>query len=99
MQKSTLSPTSTPSGSRPARTINRKTAAPSAPILATSNSTRPVLVFVAETTHAAFHRFERTPDGVQRKRRDYMSIGQAGPSSHEAQSPGARRSTCQREKP
>lgn len=36
-------------------------------------------VFVAETAHAAFHRFERTPDGVQRKRRDYMSIGQAGP--------------------
>ena len=35
-------------------------------------------VFVAETSAAAFHRFDRTRDGVAKTRRDYMSIGLGG---------------------
>jgi len=35
-------------------------------------------VFIAETSNAAFHRFDRTATGVQKNRQDYMSIGQAG---------------------
>mgnify|MGYP001815685783 FL=1 len=35
-------------------------------------------VFVAETSESAFHRFDRTADGVTRVRQEYMSIGQAG---------------------
>ncbi len=35
-------------------------------------------VFIAETSASAFHRFDRTADGVDEIRQDYMSIGQAG---------------------
>lgn len=35
-------------------------------------------VFIAETSSSAFHRFDRTDNGVEEVRRDYMSIGQAG---------------------
>jgi len=35
-------------------------------------------VFVAETSSSAFHRFDRTENGVAEIRQDYMSIGQAG---------------------
>ena len=35
-------------------------------------------VFVAETSESAFHRFDRTTNGVTRVRQDYMSVGQAG---------------------
>jgi len=35
-------------------------------------------VFVAETSQSAFHRFDRTANGVTRLRQEYMSIGQAG---------------------
>ena len=35
-------------------------------------------VFVAETSKSAFHRFDRTANGVTAVRREYMSIGQAG---------------------
>jgi len=35
-------------------------------------------VFVAETSQSAFHRFDRTVNGVRRLRQEYMSIGQAG---------------------
>jgi len=35
-------------------------------------------VFVAETSKSAFHRFDRTANGVTRARQEYMSIGQAG---------------------
>lgn len=35
-------------------------------------------VFVAETSSSSFHRFERTANGVEKTRQDYMSIGQAG---------------------
>ncbi len=35
-------------------------------------------VFVAETSESAFHRFDRTPNGVTKVRQEYMSIGQAG---------------------
>jgi hypothetical protein len=35
-------------------------------------------VFIAETSASAFHRFDRTDDGVVKVRQDYMSIGLAG---------------------
>ena len=35
-------------------------------------------VFVAETSESAFHRFDRTANGVTKVRQEYMSIGQAG---------------------
>jgi len=35
-------------------------------------------VFVAETSASAFHRFDRTEQGVAKIRQDYMSIGLAG---------------------
>lgn len=35
-------------------------------------------VFIAETSSSAFHRFDRTDNGVEKIRQDYMSIGQAG---------------------
>ena len=35
-------------------------------------------VFVAETSQSAFHRFDRTANGVTRLRQEYMSIGLAG---------------------
>ena len=35
-------------------------------------------VFVAETSESAFHRFDRTANGVIKVRQEYMSIGQAG---------------------
>lgn len=35
-------------------------------------------LFVAETSGAAFHRFDRAGDGVVKVRHDYMSIGQGG---------------------
>ena len=39
--------------------------------------TTPV-VFVAETSASAFHRFDRSGKGVKKVRQDYMSIGQGG---------------------
>ena len=39
--------------------------------------TTPV-VFVAETSASAFHRFDRSDNGVTKVRQDYMSIGQGG---------------------
>jgi murein L,D-transpeptidase YafK len=39
--------------------------------------TTPV-VFVAETSTSAFHRFDRSGEGVIKVRQDYMSIGQGG---------------------
>src|SRR5210317_1402341 len=39
--------------------------------------TTPV-VFVAETSAYAFHRFDRAGDSVKKVRQDYMSIGQGG---------------------
>ena len=39
--------------------------------------TTPV-VFVAETSASAFHRFDRSDKGVTKVRQDYMSIGQGG---------------------
>jgi len=35
-------------------------------------------VFIAETSAAAFHRFDRTGNGVVKNRQDYMSIGLGG---------------------
>ena len=35
-------------------------------------------VFIAETSESAFHRFDRSEDGVTAARQEYMSIGQAG---------------------
>lgn len=35
-------------------------------------------VFIAETSASAFHRFDRSDDGVAKTRQDYMSIGLAG---------------------
>ena len=35
-------------------------------------------VFVAEASESAFHRFDRTANGVTKVRQEYMSIGQAG---------------------
>jgi len=36
------------------------------------------VVFIAETSTSAFHRFDRAGDGVLKVRQDYMSIGQGG---------------------
>ena len=36
------------------------------------------VVFVAETSASAFHRFDRSGKGVKKVRQDYMSIGQGG---------------------
>lgn len=36
------------------------------------------VVFVAETSASAFHRFDRSGTGVKKVRQDYMSIGQGG---------------------
>ena len=36
------------------------------------------VVFVAETSASAFHRFDRSGTGVTKARQDYMSIGQGG---------------------
>ena len=41
-------------------------------------------VFIAETSAAAFHRFDRSDDGVTKVRQDYMSIGLGGAGKERA---------------